>query len=270
MTTILYDALGPRARRRMGVGTTVGAVLLAGLLSLALLRLSDHGQLSGELWSVLLNADLRQLLVDGLVATLRVAGVSLLLSLGFGMVLAVGRLARQPWLRVPVRIWVEVFRGLPLLLLIFFIFLGAPAVGVNVSTFWALTIGISLYNSAVISEIIRAGILSLPRGQTEAAYAIGLSGAATMRLIILPQAVRLMLPALISQMVVLLKETSLGFIIGYTELLRNGRIAVEYLGGSYAIAVYTEIAFVYLAVNLLLSWAASTVDRRMTRGPATK
>jgi glutamate transport system permease protein len=265
MTAVLFDALGPKARRNVRLGTTVGSVLLAGALALALIQLNRHGQLSGQLWSVVLNTDLRQLLLEGLWATLQVALLSLALSLGFGMLLAVGRMSHRVWLRGPVRVWTELFRGLPLLLLILFIFLGAPALGVDVPTFWALALAISLYNSAVISEIVRAGILSLPRGQTEAAHAIGLSNNAAMRLIILPQAVRLMLPALVSQMVVLLKETSLGFVIGYTELLRSGRIAVEYLGGTYAIPVYTEIALFYLLVNLLLSWAARVANRRTQR-----
>ncbi|MFI1395875.1 amino acid ABC transporter permease [Streptomyces sp. NPDC020681] len=265
MTAVLYDALGPRARRRVAIGTAIGSVLIAAVLAVVLVRLEENGQLSGRLWSILLDPDLRQLLVEGLGATLQVAVVALAMSLALGMLLAMGRLSHLPWLRVPVRAWVEVFRGLPPLLLIFFIYLGAPAAGVDVPAFWALTIGISLYNSAAIGEIIRAGILSLPRGQSEAAQAIGLSHASTMRLVVLPQAIRLMLPALISQMVVLLKETSLGFIIGYTELLRNGRIAVEFLGGAYAIPVYTGIALVYLVVNLTLSWTARRVDRRFQR-----
>ena len=262
MSAVLYDKLGPRGQRRVAIGTAVAAIALAGLAALALTRLARSGQLSAELWQVLANPDLLELLLAGLGATAQVAAVSLALSLGFGMVLAVLRLAPQAWVRAPVRAWVEIFRGLPLLLLIFAIFLGGPALGVDVPTFWALTLGISLYNSAVISEIVRAGILSLPRGQTEAAYAIGLRRTAAMRLIILPQAVRIMLPSLISQMVVLLKETSLGFIIGYTELLRNGRIAVEYLGGEYAIPVYTGIALVYLAVNLSLSTVARRLNHR--------
>lgn len=261
MSTVLYDTLGPRAQRRATIGTVAGGLALIGVLSLVLVRLGGNGQLSGDLWHVLADADLLALLAEGLGATAQVAAVSLVLSLAFGMVLAVVRSAPQRWLRGITRVWVEVFRGLPLLLLIFAIFLGAPALGVDVSSFWALAISITLYNSAVISEIVRAGIHSLPRGQTEAAYAIGLGRTAAMRLIVLPQAIRLMLPALISQIVVLLKETSLGFIIGYTELLRNGRVAVEYLGGEYAIPVYTGIAMVYLVVNLSLSWTARRLGR---------
>ena len=131
--------------------------------------------------------------------------------------------------------------------------------------FWALVAGLTLYNSAVIGEIFRAGILSLPRGQTEAAYAIGLRRGQTLRLILIPQAVRRMLPALISQLVTLLKDTSLGFVIGYAELLRNGRTAVEFLGGRYSIPIYTAIAVVYIAVNTSLSFLARWLDRRTRR-----
>jgi len=150
----------------------------------------------------------------------------------------------------------------PLLLLILFMFLGLPAVGVTVSSFWALVLGLTLYNGAVLGEIFRAGIRSLPKGQTEAAYAIGLRRGQALRLVLLPQAVRLMLPALVSQLVTLLKDTSLGFVIGYAELLRSGRNAVEFLGGRYSIPIYTAIAVVYIAVNGSLSFLARWLDRR--------
>jgi glutamate transport system permease protein len=166
---------------------------------------------------------------------------------------------------MPAVAWVELFRGLPLLLVILFLFLGLPQVGVTISTFWALVGGLTLYNSAVIAEIFRAGILSLPKGQTEAAYSIGLRRGQTLQLILLPQAVRLMLPALISQLVTLLKDTSLGFVIAYAELLRTGRNAVEFLGGRYSIPVYTAIAVIYIAVNASLSFLARWLDRRTRR-----
>src|SRR5918996_4908451 len=171
----------------------------------------------------------------------------MVLAMAVGAVLAVGRLSRRRWLAVAAGAWVELFRGLPLLLLILFLFLGLPAAGVTISTFWALVGGLTLYNSAVLGEIFRAGILSLPRGQTEAAYAVGLRRGQTLRMILLPQAVRLMLPALVSQLVTLLKDTSLGFVIGYAELLRSGRTAVEFLGGRYSIPIYTAMAVLFIA-----------------------
>jgi glutamate transport system permease protein len=262
---VLYDTVGPRGRRRILVGSVAGVVLVAVVVGAAVARLAAKGRFDPELWRVLTQGDVQRLLADGLAATLRAAAFAMVLSMAVGGLLAIGRLSRRRWLAMPVGAWVELFRGLPLLLLILFLFLGLPAVGVTVSTFWALVAGLTLYNSAVIGEIFRAGILSLPKGQTEAAYAIGLRRGQTLRLILVPQAVRLMLPALISQAVTLLKDTSLGFVIAYAELLRVGRNAVEFLGGSYSIPIYTAIAVIYIAVNASLSFLARWLDRRTRR-----
>jgi glutamate transport system permease protein len=261
----LYDAVGPEGRRRIAIGSVAGVLVLAALLAAALARMADKGAFDAELWRVLTRPDVLRLLGRGLVATLQAAALAMLLSMLVGAVLAAGRLSRRGWLRLPVAAWVEFFRGLPLLLLIFFVYLGLPSLGLTVSTFWALVIGLTVYNGAVIGEIFRAGILSLPRGQSEAASAIGLRRGQTLRIVLLPQAVRRMLPALVSQLVTLLKDTSLGFVIGYTELLRNGRTAVEYLGGRYSIPIYTLVAVVYIAVNGSLSLLARWLDRRTRR-----
>jgi glutamate transport system permease protein len=262
---VLYDAAGPRARRRIAIGSVVGLLVIAAILGVAVARLAAKGAFEAELWQVLTRNDVQRLLGRGLVATLRAALLAMVLSMAIGGLLAVGRLSRRRWLARLAGGWVELFRGLPLLLLILFMFLALPAVGVNVSTFWALVAGLTLYNSAVIGEIFRAGILSLPRGQTEAAYAIGLRGGQTLRIVLLPQAVRRMLPALVSQLVTLLKDTSLGFVIAYVELLRSGRNAVEFLGGKYSIPIYTAIAVIYIIVNGSLSLLAGWLDRRTRR-----
>ena len=262
---VLYDAVGPRGRRRILIGSVAGLVLVALVVGVAVARLAAKDVFEAERWRVLTRSDLLELLGRGLVATLRAALVAMVLAMAVGGLLAVGRLSRRRWLAVPAGAWVELFRGLPLLLVILFLFLGLPAAGVTISTFWALVGGLTLYNSAVLGEIFRAGILSLPKGQTEAAYAIGLRRGQTLRLILLPQAVRRMLPALISQGVTLLKDTSLGFVIAYAELLRTGRNAVEFLGGPYSIPVYTAIAALYIAVNASLSFLARWLDRRTRR-----
>ena len=261
-TTAMYDVLGPQGELKVRRATRIGAVVVGLAVALALYQLGTHGQLSPNLWSVLLDRDLMRSVLKGLVATIQCAVVSIILSVAFGMILAAFRLSDNRFLRGCVRIWVEIFRGLPLLVLIFFIFLGAPRLGIVIPTFWALTLGISLYNSAVMSEIFRAGIAALPKGQAEAAAAIGMRKTQIFRIILLPQAIRIMLPALISQVVTIVKETSLGFVIGYTELLRSGRVAVEYLGGQYAIPVYVLIAVIYLLMNIGLSALARRVDAR--------
>ena len=262
---VLYDTVGPRGRRRILLGSVAGVLLVVAVLGVAVARLAAKGSLDPELWRVLTEGAVQRLIGRGLAATLRAAVVAMVLSMAVGAVLAVGRLSRRAWVARPAGAWVELFRGLPLLLMILFLFLGLPAVGITISVFWALVAGLTLYNSAVLGEIFRAGILSLPKGQTEAAYAIGLRRGQTLRLILVPQAVRRMLPALISQLVTLLKDTSLGFVIGYAELLRNGRTAVEFLGGRYSIPIYTAIAVVYIAVNASLSFLARWLDRRTQR-----
>ena len=213
---VLYDVAGPRSRRRILAGSVVGLLVIAVILGLAVARLAAKGAFEADLWQVLTQNDVQRLLGRGLAATLRAALLAMALSMLVGALLAVGRLSRRRWLAGLAGGWVELFRGLPLLLMILFVFLGLPALGVTVSTFWALVAGLTLYNSAVLGEIFRAGILSLPKGQTEAAYAIGLRQGQTLRIILLPQAIRRMLPALVSQLVTLLKDTSLGFVIGYT------------------------------------------------------
>jgi glutamate transport system permease protein len=262
---VLYDVAGPRSRRRILAGSVVGLLVIAAILGLAVARLAAKGAFEADLWQVLTQNDVQRLLGRGLAATLRAALLAMALSMLVGALLAVGRLSRRSWLAGLAGGWVELFRGLPLLLMILFVFLGLPTLGVTVSTFWALVAGLTLYNSAVLGEIFRAGILSLPRGQTEAAYAIGLRRGQTLRIILLPQAIRRMLPALVSQLVTLLKDTSLGFVIAYAELLRSGRNAVEFLGGKYSIPIYTAIAVIYIAVNGSLSLLASWLDRRTRR-----
>jgi glutamate transport system permease protein len=263
MSSLLYDHIGPKGRRLVQIFNVVVLGAIALVLGSCLYALQQRGQLSAELWSVIHNPDFLFLLLTGLLSTLKVAGLCMLLSIVFGLMLMFGLMSHNALIRLPVRGWMELFRGLPLLLLIFFVYLGTPALGFDVSTFWSLVIGITLYNSAVLGEIFRGGIASIHGGQQEGGLAIGLSDAQVLRIILLPQAVRRMLPVLISQLVIILKETSLGFVIGYTELLREGRTAVEYLGGQYSIPVYTAMAVVYITLNICLSSLAAWLDRRM-------
>jgi glutamate transport system permease protein len=157
---------------------------------------------------------------------------------------------------------IELLRGVPVVMAIFFASRVLPQVGVDLSLVWYLVIGLTAYNSVVIAEIIRAGVQALPRGQTEAAYAIGLTRGATLRLVLLPQAFRIMLPALIGQLVVVLKDTSLGAFIGYEELLRRGNIGVQNLHNP--IQLYLVIAGMFITINLAVSRLATVVERRIS------
>jgi glutamate transport system permease protein len=263
--TVLYDVQGPRARRRVLIGSAVGVVLLLALLAVVVQRLADNGQFDAELYEPFVDQPaLYERLLDGLLGTLRAAAYALVLASVLGVLLAFGRLSRSPVLRLPCVGVIELFRALPLLLLILGLFLAWPVVvGSRLEPLYALVIGLTLYNGAVIAEIVRAGIVSLPRGQSEAAMSIGLDRGQTLRLVMLPQAIRIMLPALISQLVVLLKDTSLGFVISYLELLRSAQRVVQNLDNP--LQLFTFVALIYIVINMSLSHLATVVERRQRR-----
>ena len=209
---VLYDHPGPRAKTRNTVLTVVFGIALVGLLWFIYRQFDEKGQWAGQLWQPFTEAETwTQFILPGLQQTLSAAAVGMVLSLVFGIVFAVGRLSDRRWVSVPSGIVVEFFRAVPLLLMIFFIFYGVPFITFQpMSPFWAVVIGLTLYNGSVLAEAFRAGIKSVPRGQSEAGYAIGMSKSQVMREMLVPQAARSMLPMIVSQRVVVVKDTALG------------------------------------------------------------
>jgi glutamate transport system permease protein len=268
-TSVLYDVPGPRTRQRVRIGSIAAGVVLLGVLFVVYRRLDAQEQFAAEKWAPLFEpgheafGQVWDLLLEALVKTLQAAVLAMAFSLVIGTLLAVTRFVSAPWYRWAVVGLVELLRGVPVVLAIFFASRVLPEVGVDLSILWYLVIGLTAYNSVVIAEIVRAGINALPKGQTEAAYAIGLTRGQTLRLVLLPQAFRIMLPALISQLVVVLKDTSLGAFIGYQELLRTGGFLVQNLANP--IQTYLLIAVLFIAINYLLSKFAEYVERRLRR-----
>lgn len=268
MSSVLYDQPGPRARRRERIGSVAGALVLIVLLALAYRYAEQRGLFGADRWDVLYDPPKNQtaedvwrsMVVVGLGATLRAAVVAAPLALVLGLLLAMWRTTRIGWLRAPATVVIELFRGLPVLLMMLFALLGF-----GWDAFAAVVFGLTVYNMAIIAEILRAGLASLPRGQSEAAAAIGLSRWQTMRLVLLPQAVRTMLPSLVAQLVVLLKDSSLGFIVGYPELLKAMQNNAQYFGNRYYVALFVLGAGTYLVVNLSLTRLAVWLQGRSTR-----
>ena len=263
----LFDAPGPRARARNRIITAVTALALLGVAWVIYSRLESKGQLTTAKWEPFLTSDLwKTYVLPGVEGTLTAAAVSIVLALALGFVLGVGRMSAHPAIRWPCSVIVEFFRAVPVLIMMIFAYFLFALYDVFPSKYLALAgviTGLTLYNGAVIAEIVRAGVLSIPKGQTEASYAMGLSRGQTLRLVLLPQAIRVMLPALISQLVVLLKDTSLGFVIGFEELLRTGGQLVQVLGNP--IQLYLFVALIYIVINSALSLLAGWVERRQRR-----
>jgi glutamate transport system permease protein len=267
MTSALYDVPGPKFRRRILLATILGVVLLAGGVALVLWRLASQGLLDADRWDVFQNADTWQFLWTGLLNTLKAAGVAAVLAGILGVVIAALRMSHNAIIRLPAMALIELFRGLPVLLLMFF-----TLIAFGTSSFWAVVTGLTIYNAAVIAEILRAGVVALPDGQREAGLAIGLTPMQVLLRIQLPQAVRNMMPSLVSQVVVLLKDTSLGFIVAYTELLRSVQNLRDFFGGKYIFSVFFVAAVIYIAVNFSISQLARYLEKRQRRtrvsGPA--
>lgn len=260
--SLLYDTPGLQTRRRHGKVAWITVICILAIGALLVFGLARAGQFAQDLWSPLLtNGDLHRGIGLALIGTLRAAVVGMLLALVLGVILASGRLSRHSWLNFICTAIVWFFRGPPLLIMILFFFLGFPyAFGIDLNAFWALVLSLMLYNGSVLAEIFRSGVLALPRGQSEAAASLGLSGAQAMTHILLPQAIRSMLPAIISQLVVLLKDTSLGFVVSYFELLRYGNTAIQTLHNP--IQIYVLVAAIFIVVNYSLSRLARWLERR--------
>lgn len=264
MSAVLYDELGPRGRRRVRIASLVAYALLALLAVAVLQKLADKGQLEGRRWANLGNPDLLKFLGKALLNNVKAALIALVLALALAVVLALGRLSRAWPVRWVAGFVVETFRGLPQLLFILGAALALPKYGFELSQLAYVVVGLTLYQGAVLAEIFRAGILSLDKGQSEAAYAVGLTYRQTMGLVVVPQAVRRMLPSIVSQLVTLFKDTSLGYAIAYEEMVRNSRIATQSFPESL-LQIALLVAAVFIVINIGLSRAARWLEGRQQR-----
>ncbi|TFD15329.1 amino acid ABC transporter permease [Cryobacterium sp. TMT1-2-2] len=266
-TNVLFDTLGPRASRRSLIASVVIGVTVATILSVVLYRLVQAGQFTEAKLGPFFNPTNEDFMVTwqflghGLLNTLIVATLALVLSLAAGTFLAVCRVSAAPWYRWIIVTVIEVLRAVPVVLLIYAVSRILPVINAPLSLMWYLIIGIVLYSSVAIAEIIRSGISALPKGQTEAALSLGLSNFDLLRLVVLPQAFKLMLPALISQLVIVLKETSLGFVISFEELLRRGQMAIQTLHNP--LQMYFVIGLIYVIINLAITRIAREAESRI-------
>ena len=266
MTNVLFDTPGPKARVRYRGLAVLGALIILAIIAYVVWRFYDSGQFAGRKWDWLQYQQVQEDLVSALLATLRAFALGAVLALAFGAVFAAGRLSDHAWVRgISVAI-VELFRAIPLLVLMFLFYYGLPALGVKMTPYLAVVLGLTLYNGSVLAEVFRAGILALPRGQSEAAYALGMRKTQVMFSVLIPQAVRSMLPTIVSQLVVLLKDTALGFLVTYPELLYYARaISTQGAFGRPSVPSTIVVAAIYIVLCLLLTALATYLEKRQRR-----
>ncbi|NGO75558.1 amino acid ABC transporter permease [Streptomyces sp. YC504] len=259
----LYDIPGPKTERRHMLYGVLSTVLIAAVVGWVLYLLFDTDQFTATKWNPFTYKGIQELLLKGLGNTLKAFAIAAVLSLALGAVLAVGRLSDHRPVRWLATLIVEFFRAMPVLVMIFFVF-----VALKVQPLPALVTGLTLYNGSVLAEVFRSGVNSVEKGQREAAYALGMRKTQVMSYVLGPQALRAMLPAIISQLVVALKDTSLGYLITYEEFLHAGKLIASNLDYDLPfIPVVMVISPIYIGMCMLLSWFATWVSKRQQRNP---
>ncbi|KGN34600.1 glutamate ABC transporter permease [Knoellia sinensis KCTC 19936] len=266
--SVLFDAPGPKARRRHAILAAVGVVVALAVLYVVVRKMQTANQLQGFMWEPFLTdrSVWRDYLLPGLWGTIKAALISITLAGIFGLIFGVGRLSTIAPIRWISSVVVEFFRAVPVLIMMIFAFGVYTRNGVfasDINPLAAVVTGLTLYNGAVIAELVRSGVHSLPKGQGEAGLSVGLTSGQVLRSIQLPQALTAMLPALIGQFVTVLKDSALGTAITYTELLTWSKT----LGSAFSntVPAYIVAAILFITMNYLLSRLAVTVEKRLNR-----
>ena len=260
MRDALYEAPGPRTKLLTLIGTIVSLVLVCIGLALVIRQFRITGQLDAKYWAFYTKLSTWRFLLDGFLGTIRVAAMAAVLSLALGVVLMLGRTSGIKALEIVCRIIIDFFRGVPSLLLIYFFYLAMPHYDVRLPPFWMITLPVALAASGVLAEVFRAGVNAVPKGQTEAALSIGLTPGKTMFKIVLPQALRIVVPSLISQLVVVVKDTTVAYVVSYPDLMQNARVLLT--THDAVVSVYLVVAIIYILVNFAINQLSIYMARR--------
>lgn len=269
-STVLFDAPGPKAIVRYRIIAVIGVLLLLAVLYFLFRGLSNpsNNQLTAEKWLPFVEwSSWKNYLIPGLIGTLQAAVISVVLSIVAGILLGLGRLSDLAVVRMLCGVFVEFFRAIPVLMMMFFAYyfgLFTLKISGSALPLFGAVIGLTFYNSCVIAELVRSGVHNLPRGQREAGWAIGLTSGQTLRTILLPQAITAMLPSIVSQLVVILKDSALAYNIAYLELLRQGQNLATYKGN--LIPTLMVLAVIYIVINWALTRAARALEARLRSG----
>ena len=265
---ILYEPPGPRARRRITLLTVAALLLIAGLVFLIIRQFADTGQLDARYWAFFGRATTWRFLGEGLLSTVEAAVAGALISFAAGFVLMRGRLNKYPVIRFISAAVIEFTRGVPTLLFIYFFFLVVPQMGWPLSSFWKITLPCAISACGVVAEALRSGVNAVPGGQREAALSLGFGEIRLFYKILFPQAFRFVIPSLIAELVIVLKDTTFASVVSYADLMQNAKVLISNYDAM--LSVYLVVAAIYILLNYLLNKLSEYLARRMDRVPAER
>ena len=266
---VLYEEPGPKTKKRVAVATAISLVVLAVLLILIIRQFYVTGQLNSKYWSIFTRYTTWRFLAQGLLGTIEVAVAAGFVTFAIGMLMMMGRISAVRPLRWLCVALIEVSRGIPTLLYIYFFLLAAPQIGLSLPAFWKITLAVSISASGVVAEVLRSGVNAVPKGQREAAVSLGLRGRSVFFKIVFPQAFRYVIPALISELVIVLKDTTFAYVVNYADLMQNAKVLISNYDA--LLSVYLVAAVIYILINYLLNrLSVAVAGRGKAPAPAAK
>ncbi len=262
---VLYEPPGPRARRRIAIATAISLAAVAAVIAMVIRQFYVSGQLDAKYWALFTRYTTWRFLGRGLVGTIEVALASGVLAFVLGMALMLGRISKYRAARGISMALIEFTRGVPTLLFIYFFFLIAPQFGLKLPAFWKITAPVAISAAGVVAEVLRSGVNAVPKGQREAALSLGMRDGSVFFKIVFPQAIRYVIPALISELVIVLKDTTFAYVVNYSDLMQNAKVLISNYDA--LLSVYLVTAVIYILINYVLNQISVAVARR-TKTPA--
>lgn len=263
----LYEAPGPRARRRIVIATAVSLVGFALLGAAVIRQFYRTGQLDAKYWSFLARPTTWRFMGRGLAGTLEVALAAGVVTFVLGFLLMLGRISSSRILRGISTALIEFTRGVPTLLFIYFFFLVVPQLGFKLPAFWKIAAPVAISAAGVVAEVLRSGVNAVPKGQREAALSLGMSGRSVFLKVVFPQAIRYVIPALISELVIVVKDTTFAYVVNFPDLMQNAKVLISNYDA--LLSVYLVVALIYIFINYLLNKASDLVARRRNSSTIT-
>lgn len=256
----LYEAPGPKARKRIAVATLLSILALAALIIAVIRRFAENGQLDARYWSIFTRYTTWRFLGYGLAGTMTAALTAGVITFFVGLLLMMGRISSFKVLRALCTVLIEFSRGVPTLLFIYFFLLVVPQFGIRLPALWKVAAPVAISACGVVAEVLRSGVNAVPKGQTEAALSLGMRRGSVFFKIVFPQALRFVVPALISELVIVLKDTTFAYIVSYADLMQNARVLISNYDA--LLSVYLVTAVIYILINYILNKISVAVARR--------